>query len=108
MISQIDRLSDLTLEIVRNLEESTVEDLLVLVQYREDVLESLQLMDHVSEVDRSLLAEIYAHDRLLESRMTELLDEAARGLEKIAKTKVQKQSYEKLYAGESYFIDRKE
>lgn len=108
MTSQIDYLADLTMEIVKNINASTVEDLLDLVHCRDNVLNSLQLMDHISEDDRSLLTEIHVHNRLIESRMTELLDEAARGLKKIINTRVQKQSYEKLYAGESYFIDKKE
>lgn len=96
------------MKIVQGIDESSVDELLDLVQSRDDAIESLQLADNISEVEREILAKIINYDVLIASRMNVLMEEAAQGLEKIAKTKVQKQSYEKMYAGESYFFDKKE
>ncbi|MFF2092620.1 hypothetical protein [Paenibacillus sp. NPDC058174] len=107
MASQLNHLHELTMRIAQNIDMADVDELLELVECRDHVINSLQSIS-LSEDERTLLVEINKYDSLITSRMTILMEEAAQGLEKIAKTKLQKQSYEKMYAGESYFFDKKE
>lgn len=108
MESQLDRVYELSMKIGRNINEATVDDLLELVQSRDALIEQLKLEPSLSDRDRSRLTEIKKYDVLIVSRMADLMAEASQGLDKITRTRVQKQSYEKMYAGDSYFIDRKE
>ncbi|WP_139996967.1 hypothetical protein [Paenibacillus paridis] len=108
MTLQLETLHKLTLKIAQRIDNTNIEELLSLVQLRDDAIESLNAKSIISEVEQSLLQQIRKEDDLILSRMTALKDEAAEGLNKIAKIRIQKKTYEKMYAGDSYFFDKKE
>jgi hypothetical protein len=108
MNSQVNRLYTMTLHVAERIDNTQVDELLELVQCRDEVLESLSNSGAVSEEERTLLIGIKEYDHIISSRMNLLMEEAKQGLSNIAKTRTQKRTYEKLYAGESYFIDIKE
>lgn len=108
MTTQLNLLYELTMRLTECISEATVDELLDLVELRDDVIESMKLKGDLADAEKSLLAQISANDAIIVSRMTALKEEAVQQLDKIAKIRIQKQTYEKVYAGDSYFFDQKE
>ena len=103
-----DHLSSLyqaTLETVNKIDEVTPEEMLELLEHRDDVFGHLQQNAPLSTEQKEALRGILYYDEILLNRMTELREEASIGLKKIAHTKRQKQGYETGYSSESSIID---
>ncbi|SFF38549.1 hypothetical protein SAMN04487969_14328 [Paenibacillus algorifonticola] len=97
-----------TKQLVEHLDHSESDELLALIELREDVINQLESGILVSEEQKQLLREIGEFDEVLLTKMHFFKDEASQGLNKINNNRLQKQVYEQAYASESYFIDRRE
>lgn len=108
MRPMINELYDKTEDVVQRIGDSTMDDLLELVALRDTVIESLQQEGLLEDGQKTLLAQIASNDDIIIARMIMLRDEANHGLEKISKSRMQKQVYESSYSNESYFFDKRE
>ncbi|ANY66969.1 hypothetical protein BBD42_11180 [Paenibacillus sp. BIHB 4019] len=97
-----------TKQVVEQLDHAESDDLLALIELRENVINQLETGLIVSEEQKQLLRDIGGFDEVLLAKMQLLKDEASQGLNKLNNNRLQKQVYEQAYASESYFIDRRE
>lgn len=107
MHTSITILYDTTMKLVSYIDSTETEQLLNLIELRENVIRALGAQDNLSTEERDILREIVRFDDLIASRMMVLKDETANKLNNLKRTKVQKNKYEQAYISESYFIDKK-
>lgn len=108
MMANIANLYDTTMRLVERIDEADSDELSNLIELRDEIIHELQLISVIPEDGKQMLRKIGEFDEVIFTRMNGLRDEASRGLEKIKKTRMQKQVYEQSYVPESYFVDRKE
>lgn len=107
MSNQLEQLFETTKQLAEQIEEAEEEQLLNLINNRDVVLSNLQSQAKVTEKDKQILKEICSFDPIILAKMNGLKDEASQGLDKIKRSRIQKDVYEQSYSAESYFIDKK-
>ncbi|MBD2868419.1 hypothetical protein [Paenibacillus arenilitoris] len=111
METLLQRLNQLSSELVSNLRGSVLEEIDAYMEERDRIFAELerlgppsssQVAEHRQQVER-----LFAMDRIIIGRMTELRDEANREIDKLNKGKRSKMLYESSYGDDSLFFDRK-
>ncbi|MDG0811869.1 hypothetical protein [Cohnella rhizosphaerae] len=105
-MNKLDVLLVLTERLSMQIEEATPEGLENLVALRDEVIQELQGRV-VTDEDRTKIQMIQVRHDLIVDRMVELRDEAARGLEQIQNSRLQKSRYEAHAPVNSFFFDKR-
>jgi hypothetical protein len=103
-------LKQLSADMMRRLDQATVEDFVEFTEKREQVIGELkrrQAEFQPSEETARLVAEISQYDAPLVSRMQQLMREAGDGLARLERSRMQRKAYDAGYAFESAFIDKR-
>ncbi|QAY67761.1 hypothetical protein [Paenibacillus protaetiae] len=107
MSELIHQLWDSTQETVSGLGQAEPESLIALIELRDQVLRYAQEQTVLTEDEKRMLQQIGEFDAVIVERMQQLRDEASNQIQKIRKTRMQKQVYEKAYDYGSFFVDRR-
>ena len=106
----LQRLKQLSVDMMRKLDRATMEDFVEFTQKREQIIGELkrrQAEFQKTAATARLVDEISQYDAPLISRMNELKQEASDGLAKLERSRMQKKAYDAGYAFESAFIDKR-
>lgn len=104
----LNQLKEETVQLIRRLETCVYEDLLQLLQLRDQALAELQSSPNaLEEMEKAILKELESYDSILLNRMEQLKDEASVGLQRLTESQLQKRAYESYSSAGSYFIDRR-
>ncbi|OXM14123.1 hypothetical protein [Paenibacillus herberti] len=104
----LDQLKHETVQLVQRLENCDYEELIHLLERRDQVLEELnQLRLPLVESQKVTLKEIGIYDSAILNRMNQLMEEASIGLQRLNESQHQKRAYESYASAGSYFIDRR-
>jgi hypothetical protein len=96
-----------TISLVSDIDQTSPEQLLSLIALRDVVLEELELQPVITDDDKRVLKHTVEYDSMLTSRLLQLKNEAAQALDRISKSRIQKQVYEQAHSHNSYFFDRR-
>ncbi|WP_338553376.1 hypothetical protein [Paenibacillus sp. KS-LC4] len=107
MLASLQSLYAQTQHMVEQIQETSYEELVQLIDVRTEVLCALQQAE-VSEEMKTVIRLIGEYDNILLERMHFLMGEASSGLNRMKTHRLQKQKYEQAYTSESYFVDYKE
>jgi cell division septum initiation protein DivIVA len=108
MLEQVKKLHSMTLTISDIIDQTDVDQLLDLVEFREKVIKSLQSCNEpVPEEIQFMLREIQYCNDIIVGRIRELMEEAAAGLQSFNRFSQQKKVYEQAYTANSYFVDKR-
>ncbi|SFJ26930.1 hypothetical protein SAMN02799624_03931 [Paenibacillus sp. UNC496MF] len=106
-MSRLTELFDKTNAIMENLADVDYEQLVQLVELREEALADLQATNRIEEADKRIIHQLMACDEALLGRMKQLSKEASESLYKINFSKFQKRVYEPDYIANSLFFDKR-
>ncbi|RAV17407.1 hypothetical protein [Paenibacillus contaminans] len=102
MHEAIERLQELTANLVRDLPQATVDDIESFISERGLLVERLSGLNLTGDAYRqasNCIKEVLSHDPVIIERMNALRDEAAQGLSKFNNARMQRSAYE---VGDSY------
>ncbi|KAA8997978.1 hypothetical protein F4V43_17140 [Paenibacillus spiritus] len=110
MANRVDRLEELTLNLLGTLSRAGYEEMASFVEQREEIAQELtasfeQRLPNSEEEEK--LRELLAYDNLISSRMRELAAEASQWLLQRNQSKRQRTAYEFSYAPDSMMLDRR-
>jgi hypothetical protein len=105
--SKLDLLHSLTSELVTKIQEAEPEQLLQLVELREEVIQELSGMKDISQSVKEQLQFLGKCDVIILNRMNEIKDEAGSSVGKIKASRHQRRLYESNSVPDSYFFDKK-
>lgn len=108
MLDEVKKLHVMTLKVSEIIDQTDIDQLLKLVEVREEVIKQLeiyneQLPSHI----QLMLREIQSCHDIIIDRMRELMNEASAGLQSFNRSSQQKRVYEQAYTANSYFVDKR-
>lgn len=104
----LDRLYDLTLEVINRLDVINYEDMASFVDQREFLVNNMKAdCIKLNETDKVKVEQLLKYDQMLNNKMLLLKNEAASWLNKRETIRVQKDAYSSNYAPDSLFFDMK-
>lgn len=98
-------LYETTMNLVENIKEINQEELLDLVEMRDEVLKGLEMQPDITSQDRLLLKKIIDKDAAVQERLNHFRLEALQGLDTIQRSRIQKQHYEQSHKANGFLFD---
>lgn len=107
MVAKLELLLAKTEEAVRSGFDNNDALLEEVLELRADVIDELTGLTEVSPEYKQMIRSICQHDQALVAHMESAKNQITASLNKLAQSKLSKQSYEQAYDAGSYFIDKK-
>ena len=106
MNAELSQLNEKTLEVVKQIDHATVDELLELIELRDEAIMALN-DSLISEEDKKCIETLKNHDSIILEKMNNIMKDASDAINKMRISSMQRKLYDSDTAAESYFIDKK-
>lgn len=107
MNAKLSQLNDKTLEVVKQIDHVTVDELLELIELRDEAIMALSNDILISEEDKKCIQTLKNYDSIIMQKMNNIMKNASDAINKMRISNMQRKVYDSDAATESYFIDKK-